>query len=91
MPEINKTAPITIEIFKYLVVFMSFLIVGDKINNNPKMPKNIMSFPLDDPIKNRYVTGLIIGLKISVIKINPARKININPTRTVLLTFITIV
>jgi hypothetical protein len=47
-----------------------------------------MSFPLDDPIKNVYVKGLIIGLKISVRNIIPPNKININPTMIVLLTFI---
>ena len=88
IPKINKTAPITIEIFKYLVVSMSFLINWDNIKNNPKRPKNIMSFPFDDPIKNKYVMGLIIGFKMSVRNIMPARTINKIPTSIVLLTFI---
>ena len=67
---------------------MSFLIIWDNIRNRPKRPKNIMSFPLEDPIRNKYVIGLIIGLKISVIKIAPASKINIIPISIVLLTFI---
>ena len=58
------------------------------IKNNPKRPKNMMSFPLEDPIKNKWVMGLIIGLKISVMKINPANIMNINPTMIVLLGFI---
>ena len=88
MPEINKTAPITIEIFKYFVVSISFLVNWDNIKNNPKRPKNIMSFPLDDPIKNKYVAGRIIGFNISVRKITPASKINMAPTNIVLLSFI---
>jgi uncharacterized membrane protein YfcA len=47
-----------------------------------------MSFPFDDPIKNKYVTGRIIGFKISVRKIIPASRINAAPTNIVLLTFI---
>lgn len=88
IPEINKTAPITMEIFKYLVVLMSFFITWDKIKNKPKRPKNIMSFPFDDPIKKLYVIGLIIGFKMSVMKITPANNMNINPNKIVLLTFI---
>ena len=88
MPKVNITAPKTIEIFRYFVVSMSFLIIWDNIRNRPKRPKNIMSFPLDDPIRNKYVIGLIIGLKISVIRIAPASKINIIPISIVLLTFI---
>ena len=88
IPKINKTAPKPIEIFKYLVVSMSFLISWDNIKNNPKRPKNIMSFPFDDPIKNKYVMGLIIGFKISVRNIMPARTMNKIPTSIVLLTFI---
>ena len=88
MPKINKTNPKKMETFKYLVVLMSFLIVCDNIKNKPKRPKNIMSFPLDEPIKKRYVTGLIIGFKISVRKIMSARTMNNTPTNIVLLTFI---
>ena len=88
MPKVNITVPKTIEIFRYFVVSMSFLIIWDNIRNRPKRPKNIMSFPLDDPIRNKYVIGLIIGLKISVIRIAPASKINIIPISIVLLTFI---
>ena len=51
IPKINKTEPVIIDTFKYFVVSMSFLIVWDSIINNPRRPKNIMSFPLDDPIK----------------------------------------
>lgn len=47
-----------------------------------------MSLPLEDPIKNRYVIGLIIGLKMSVMNINPANNMNINPIMIVLLSFI---
>lgn len=47
-----------------------------------------MSLPLDEPIRNKYVIGLIIGLKISVIKIKPANNINIAPINIVLLSFI---
>ena len=88
IPEINKTAPVIIETIKYLVVSISFLIDWDKIKNNPTRPKNIMSFPFDDPIKNRYVMGLMIGFKISLTKITPARSMNMNPSNIVLLTFI---
>lgn len=56
--------------------------------NNPKRPKNMMSFPLDDPIKNVYVIGLIIGLKMSVMNINPANNMNNNPIMKVLFSFI---
>ena len=62
--------------------------IWDKIKNNPTRPKNIMSFPFDDPIKNRYVMGLMIGFKISLTKITPARSMNINPSSIVLLSFI---
>ena len=48
----------------------------------------MMSFPFDDPIKNKYVTGRIIGFKKSVRKIIPASRINAAPTNIVLLTFI---
>jgi hypothetical protein len=47
-----------------------------------------MSFPFEDPIKNKYVTGLMIGLSASVRKITPARMMNMVPTNIVLLTFI---
>ena len=88
IPEINVTKPIKIEITKYLVVSISFLITLDNIKNNPKRPKKIMSFPLDDPIKNVWVIGLIIGLNMSVIKITPANIMKINPIMIVLLSFI---
>ena len=88
MPKTNKAVPNAIDIFRYLVESTSFLIICDNIKNKPKRPKNIMSFPFDDPIKNKYVTGLIIGVKISVTKINPANTIRINPAMIVLLSFI---
>lgn len=88
MPKMSKTEPISRDIFKYLVTSISFFISCDKIINNPKRPKNIMSLPLEDPIKNRYVIGLIIGLKMSVMNINPANNMNINPIMIVLLSFI---
>lgn len=88
MPEINKTVPKTIETFKYLLMSTSFLINWDNIRNKPKRPKNIMSLPLDDPIKNRYVIGLMIGVNASVRKIKPANKINIIPISIVLLILI---
>ena len=88
IPKINKTTPKIIEIFKYFLVFMFFLINCDKIKNKPKRPKNIMSLPLDDPIKNKCVMGLIIGFKESVRKIIPAIIMNNAPTKIVLLTFI---
>ena len=50
MPKLNKTVPKTIEIFRYFVVSMSFSITWDNIRNKPKRPKNIMSFPFEDPI-----------------------------------------
>ena len=52
MPKLNKTVPKTIEIFRYFVVSMSFSITCDNIKSKPKRPKNIMSLPFDDPIKN---------------------------------------
>lgn len=58
------------------------------IKNNPNRPKNMMSFPLEDPIKNKCVTGLIIGLKISVMNIMPANIMKANPIKIVLLAFI---
>lgn len=88
MPEINKTVPKTIETFKYLLMSTSFLINWDNIRNKPKRPKNIMSLPLEDPIKNRYVIGLMIGVNASVRKIKPANKINIIPISIVLLILI---
>ena len=88
MPKINKTLPITIDILRYFVVSMSFLINWDKIRNNPNNPKNIISFPFEDPIKKRYVIGLIIGLSKSVMKMMPASIIKINPIMIVLFTFI---
>jgi len=47
-----------------------------------------MSFPFDDPIRNVYVIGLITGLKMSVMNINPANNMNINPIMKVLFSFI---
>ena len=88
IPEINKTVPVMIEITRYLVVLISFLIVWDNIKNKPKRPKNIISFPLDDPIKKVYVIGRITGFNMSVRKIIPPRRINMAPTSIVLLTFI---
>ena len=88
IPKINKTTPNAMEIFRYLVISMSFLISCEDIKNKPKRPKNIMSFPFEDPIKNKYVTGLMIGLSASVRKITPARMMNMVPTNIVLLTFI---
>ena len=88
IPKTNKTAPIIIEIFRYFVTSISLSITWDKIRNNPTRPKNIMSFPFEDPIKNKYVTGLIIGFKISVRKITPASNMNKNPNNIVLLIFI---
>lgn len=87
-PKISKTAPITIDIFKYLVTSISLGIVWDKINSNPKRPKNMMSFPFDDPIKNKWVIGLMMGFSKSVAKITPPSNMNINPTKIVLLSFI---
>ena len=69
MPKTNKIVPIIIEIFRYLVTSIFLLINWDKIRNSPKIPKNMMSFPFEDPIKNKYVIGLIIGFKIFVRKI----------------------
>ena len=88
IPHISKTQPITIEIFRYLVGSNSLLTSWGNIINTPKRPKNIMSFPLDDPIKKRYVIGLIIGLNMSVMNIIPANNMNINPIMKVLLSFI---
>lgn len=88
IPQINRTHPTTMDIFRYFVESISFLINWGTIKNNPKRPKNMMSFPLEDPIRNVYVIGRIIGLKMSVIKIIPPKKININPIMIVLLSFI---
>lgn len=88
IPKANVTEPITIEIFRYLVVSISFLISCDNIKNSPNNPKKIMSFPFEDPIKNRYVIGLMIGLNMSVINITPEKSMNIIPIKIVLLTFI---
>jgi hypothetical protein len=67
---------------------MSFLINWDNIKNKPKRPKNIMSFPLDDPIKNKCVMGLITGLNALVRKITPANNMHNAPIKIVLLIFI---
>ena len=67
---------------------MSLSMTWDNIKNNPKSPKNIMSFPFEDPIRNKYVIGLIIGLNMSVKKITPANIMQINPIMIVLLSFI---
>ena len=88
MPKISETVPKTIEIFKYFVSSISFLIVWDNIKNKPRRPKKIMSFPLDDPIKNKWVIGLIIGLNMSVTKMMPANNMHIIPIMIVLLSFI---
>ena len=88
MPKTNKTVPIIIETFRYLVTSIFLLITWDKIRNSPKIPKNMMSFPFEDPIKNKYVIGLIIGSKIFVRKIIPARNMTKNPNNIVLLIFI---
>lgn len=52
--------------------------------------KNKISFPLEEPIRNTRVIGLIIGLKMSVIKSTPANNINMNPTNIILFLFIKI-
>ena len=91
IPKVNKITPVTMDNFRYFVASISFLITWDIIKNSPKRPKNIMSFPFEDPIKNCYVTGLMIGLNMSVTKIIPANMMNMNPTKIVLLTFITII
>jgi len=88
IPKISKTLPITIEIFKYFVGSNSLLTSWGNIMNTPKRPKNMMSFPFDDPIRNVYVIGLITGLKMSVMNINPANNMNINPIMKVLFSFI---
>ena len=88
IPKTNVAKPITIEIFRYLVVSISLSITWEAIKNTPKRPKNMMSFPLDDPIKNWYVIGLMIGLKMLLTNIAPPRSINSNPIMIVLLTFI---
>ena len=61
-----------------------------KIKNSPKSPKNKISFPLEEPIRNTRVIGLIIGLKMSVIKSTPANNINMNPANIILFLFIKI-
>ncbi len=91
IPKVNKITPVTMDNFRYFVESISFLITWDIIRNSPKRPKNIMSFTFDDHIKNWYVTGLMIGLNMSVTKIIPANMMNRNPTKIVLLTFITII
>ena len=88
IPKISKTLPITLEIFKYFVGSNSLLTSWGNIMNTPKRPKNMMSFPFDDPIRNVYVIGLITGLKMSVMNINPANNMNINPIMKVLFSFI---
>lgn len=88
IPKSNVAKPVAIEILRYFVVSISFSINWDKIKNNPKRPKKIMSFPLDDPIRNRYVIGLMIGLNMSVKNIIPANIMQINPIMIVLLSFI---
>lgn len=88
IPKISKALPITIEIFKYFVGSNSLLTSWGNIMNTPKRPKNMMSFPFDDPIRNVYVIGLITGLKMSVMNINPANNMNINPIMKVLFSFI---
>ena len=59
-----------------------------EIKNSPISPKNMMSFPLEDPIKNRYVIGCIIGFSRSVTKSKPAIIINRIPTNIILFIFI---
>ena len=58
------------------------------IKKTPINPKNNMSFPLDDPIKNKCVIGWIIGFKILLMKSTPAIIINRIPTNIVLFIFI---
>ena len=53
IPKVNKTLPITIEIFKNFLWSISLLINWDATKNRPKRPKNIMSLPFEDPIKNK--------------------------------------
>ena len=88
IPKISSAEPITIETFRYFVGSKSFLITWDNIKNKPKRPKNMMSFPFEDPIRNMYVIGRIIGFKISVTNITPASNMNRNPIMIVLLIFI---
>jgi hypothetical protein len=88
IPKANKATPRTIEIFRYFVESVFLSITWDNIKNRPVNPKKIMSFPLDDPIKNRWVTGRIIGFSMSVAKITPAITMHMTPSSMVLLTFI---
>ena len=88
IPKINKSEPTIMDILRYLVVSISFLISWESIRNNPIRPKKIISFPLEDPIKKMYVIGLIIGLNTSVMKSRPPNKISIIPSMIVLLIFI---
>lgn len=88
IPQINKTHPIIIDVFRYFSELKSLLMSWGIIKNNPRRLKNMMSFPLEDPIKNVCVMGLIIGLKRSVVKITPENNMNINPIMIVLLSFI---
>ena len=82
IPNINVMEPNASVIFKYFSEsILKPLNNWVEIKKNPINPKNIMSFPLDDPIKNKYVIGLIIGFKLSVRKITPASNIKIIPIK----------
>ena len=89
IPAINVIEPMIMEIFRNLSesIFKS-LNNCVEIKKRPINPKNSISFPLDDPIKNKYVIGCIIGFKISVMKSTPAIIINRIPTNIVLFIFI---
>lgn len=58
IPNVNVIEPKTNVIFRNLSesTFKSLNICVE-IKKNPINPKKIMSFPLDDPIKNKYVIG----------------------------------
>ena len=70
IPAISVMEPKIIEILRNLSE-STFKSLNNcvEIKKRPINPKNIISFPLEDPIKNKYVTGRIIGFKISVIKV----------------------
>ena len=89
IPEINVIEPKIIDIFKNLSEsIFNPLNICVEIKNSPISPKNMMSFPLEDPIKNRYVIWCIIGFSRSVTKSKPAIIINRIPTNIILFIFI---
>ena len=89
IPAISVIEPKTIDIFRYFLELNSYLVKSWlNIKKKPIIAKNMMSLPLDDPIKNKCVIGCITGFNTFVMKSMPPIIINRIPTNIVLFIFI---